>query len=101
MHTSRRLADLLAIYRAGCNFSGISGTDANALKWDRLGYAHLIKLASEHGDEAYIRRTDSIEYWDEHVPHDKIKAISEYLEDVSLFFFISICLNDVAHLAAV
>ncbi|UKZ74927.1 hypothetical protein TrVFT333_002597 [Trichoderma virens FT-333] len=67
---------------AGCNFSGISGTDANAIKWDRLGYAHLTKLASEQGDEAYIRRTDSIEYWDEHVPHDKIKAISEYLEDL-------------------
>ncbi|KAL7933140.1 FAD dependent oxidoreductase [Trichoderma chlorosporum] len=66
---------------AGCNFSGISGTDANALKWDRLGYSHLTKLASEHGDEAYIRRTDSIEYWDEHVPHEKIRAFSEYLED--------------------
>ncbi|OTA01747.1 D-aspartate oxidase [Trichoderma parareesei] len=66
---------------AGCNFSGISGNDANALKWDRLGYTHLTRLASEHGDEAYIRRTASIEYWDEHVPHDKIKAISEYLED--------------------
>ncbi|KAH8122622.1 FAD dependent oxidoreductase [Trichoderma asperelloides] len=66
---------------AGCNFSGISGSDKNALKWDRLGYTHLTKLASEQGDEAYIRRTHSIEYWDEHVPHDKIKAIAEYLED--------------------
>ncbi|EHK39440.1 uncharacterized protein TrAtP1_007087 [Trichoderma atroviride] len=66
---------------AGCNFSGISGNDKNALKWDRLGYTHLTKLASEQGDEAYIRRTHSVEYWDEHVPHEKIKAISEYLED--------------------
>lgn len=92
---------MLDTCRAGCNFSGISGTDANALKWDRLGYAHLIKLASEHGDEAYIRRTDSIEYWDEHVPHDKIKAISEYLEDVSCCLSIYISLNDTAHPAAV
>lgn len=28
--------------------------------------------------------TPSIEYWDENVPRDKIKAMAEYLKDVSL-----------------
>lgn len=27
-------------------------------------------------------RTPSTEYWDENVPHEKIKAMAEYLEDV-------------------
>ncbi|KFZ06075.1 hypothetical protein V501_07737 [Pseudogymnoascus sp. VKM F-4519 (FW-2642)] len=66
---------------AGCNFSAISGSDANALKWDRLGYSHLTKLASERPDETFVHRTPSTELWDENVPHDKIKAMSEYLED--------------------
>ncbi|KAH6892606.1 hypothetical protein B0T10DRAFT_401942 [Thelonectria olida] len=66
---------------AGCNFSAISGTDANALRWDKLGYAHLCKLESTNGRAAYVRRTQSIELWDCNVPHDKIKAMSDYLED--------------------
>lgn len=70
--------------RAGCNYSAISGNDENALRWDRLGYAHLAKLASEQSDEAFIKRTPSIEFWDENVPRDKIKTMSEYLEDVSV-----------------
>jgi hypothetical protein len=74
----------LISFRAGCNFSAISGSDANALKWDRLGYSHLTKLASERPDETFVHRTPSTELWDENVPHDKIKAMSEYLEDVNL-----------------
>ncbi|RSL91642.1 hypothetical protein CEP52_014215 [Fusarium oligoseptatum] len=66
---------------AGCNFSAISGTDANALRWDKLGYFHLSKLASERPEETYVRRTPSTELWDDNVPHDKIKTMSEYLED--------------------
>ncbi|KAF4459653.1 D-amino-acid oxidase [Fusarium albosuccineum] len=66
---------------AGCNFSAISGTDANALRWDKLGYIHLTKLASEKPQETYVRRTASTEMWDDNVPHDRIKAMSEYLED--------------------
>ncbi|RMJ17800.1 hypothetical protein CDV36_002544 [Fusarium kuroshium] len=66
---------------AGCNFSAISGTDANALRWDKLGYFHLSKLASERPEETYVRRTSSTELWDDNVPHDKIKTMSEYLED--------------------
>ncbi|KAF9892401.1 hypothetical protein FE257_001509 [Aspergillus nanangensis] len=52
---------------AGCNFSAISGTDTNALKWDRLGYAHLKSLAFNQPDEAFVKRTPSIELWDENV----------------------------------
>ncbi|KAF5538616.1 d-amino-acid oxidase [Fusarium napiforme] len=66
---------------AGCNFSAISGTDANAIKWDRHGYAHLKKLASEDSDKSFIKRTPSIEFWDDNVPHDKIKAMADYLDD--------------------
>ncbi|KAH7145598.1 hypothetical protein B0J13DRAFT_666103 [Dactylonectria estremocensis] len=66
---------------AGCNFSAISGTDTNALRWDRLGYAHLCKLASKQPEETFVRRTPSTELWDENVPHDKIKHMAEYLED--------------------
>jgi hypothetical protein len=72
------------VHRAGCNFSAISGTDANALRWDRLGYAHLAKLASTSGGKAFVERTPSIEYWDEVVPHDKIEFMSGYLEDVRM-----------------
>ncbi|KAM0552686.1 hypothetical protein ACHAPJ_007783 [Fusarium lateritium] len=66
---------------AGCNFSAISGTDANALKWDKAGYFHLSKLASERPEESFVHRTPSIEYWDDNGPRDKIQAMSEYLED--------------------
>lgn len=71
--------------RAGCNFSAISGTDANAIKWDRHGYAHLKKLAAEDSDKSFVKRTPSIEFWDDNVPHDKIKAMADYLDDVSRY----------------
>lgn len=73
--------------RAGCNFSGISGSDKNALRWDKMGYAHLTNLATSNETESFVSRTQSIEYWEANTPHDKIKAISEYLEDVSLIHF--------------
>lgn len=73
---------MVTLGRAGCNFSAISGSDANALKWDRLCYSHLTKLASEQPKESFVVRTPSTEFWDENVPHAKIKAMSEYLEDV-------------------
>ncbi|KAK2612259.1 D-aspartate oxidase [Conoideocrella luteorostrata] len=46
-----------------------------------LGYAHLTDLASRNGQESFVSRTHSVEYWDANVPHEKIKAISGYLED--------------------
>lgn len=78
----RRKLNLIHL-RAGCNFSAISGTDANAIKWDMHGYAHLRKLASENPDKTFVKKTPSIEFWDDNVPHDKIKAMGNYLEDVS------------------
>lgn len=69
--------------RAGCNFSAISGSDANALKWDCAGYSHLMKLASTNPDTSYVHRTPSIEMWDEDIPENKIKDMSQYLQDVS------------------
>ncbi|KAL6835692.1 hypothetical protein J3E69DRAFT_373000 [Trichoderma sp. SZMC 28015] len=66
---------------AGCNFSAISGTDDNALRWDSLGYAHLSKLATECPEEAYVHWTPSFELWDEDVPSDKIQHMSGYLKD--------------------
>ncbi|KAK5992109.1 D-amino-acid oxidase [Cladobotryum mycophilum] len=69
---------------AGCNFSSISGSDKNALKWDRHGYAHLSELASEKSDEAYVRRTPSSEIWDEILSQDKIQTMSKYLEDFKI-----------------
>lgn len=47
-----------------------------------MGYAHLAKLASEHSRQSFVEKTESIEYWDENVPHDKIKTMKEYLQDV-------------------
>lgn len=73
--------NLLINHRAGCNYSALSGADANALRWDKLGYAHLIKL-SERTDETFVSRTPSTEYWDEEPPRDKIQAMSGYVEDV-------------------
>ncbi|KAH6696928.1 hypothetical protein F5X68DRAFT_219350 [Plectosphaerella plurivora] len=66
---------------AGANFSAISGNDDNALRWDRLGYQHLIKQASQYGRQSWIKRTPSVEYWDEGVSQDKLDSISAYLED--------------------
>ncbi|KAG8410762.1 D-aspartate oxidase [Metarhizium acridum] len=66
---------------AGCNFSCISGSDANALRWDKLGYAHLTSLASHNPTESFVSWTQSVEYWDAHAPRDKIESISGYLKD--------------------
>ncbi|KHN94842.1 NAD(P)-binding domain protein [Metarhizium album ARSEF 1941] len=69
---------------AGCNFSGISGGDANALRWDELGYAHLTNLATHHATESFVSLTQSMEYWDANPPHDKINSMSEYLKDFKI-----------------
>lgn len=74
---------MLLYNRAGCNYSGVSGSSEDQLRWDRLGYSHLAKLAAEKGDEAYVVRTPSIEFWDEGIPGNKLDEIRDYLEDVS------------------
>lgn len=43
----------------------------------------MVKLAEEHGTEAFISKTPSFEYWDELPSPTKIGSMSEYLEDVS------------------
>lgn len=71
--------------RAGCNFSAISGTDSNALRWDQAGYKYLMGLAGSARDskDAFVQRVESVEYWDEQVPRDKIQHMARYLENVS------------------
>ncbi|KAK7210735.1 hypothetical protein V2G26_017913 [Clonostachys chloroleuca] len=66
---------------AGCNFSAISGRDENALRWDKKGYAHLSSLAATDSSKTFVRETESIEYWDDDVPEEKIQDMSEYLKN--------------------
>ncbi|KAH8430811.1 FAD-dependent oxidoreductase [Aspergillus melleus] len=67
---------------AGGNFSGISGSDKNALHWDRLGYLTMMDLVDRGAEEAkYLLKTASTEYWDEMPSRDKIQSIVEYLRD--------------------
>lgn len=70
--------------RAGANFSAISGGDANALRWDKLGYGQMMKLAAKHGEEACVSPTASLEYWDEMPSKAKIESMAQYLKDVSI-----------------
>ncbi|KAA8642855.1 hypothetical protein EYZ11_009697 [Aspergillus tanneri] len=68
---------------AGANFSGISGSNANALRWDRLGYSTMMELVDRGAEEAkYLSKTESIEYWDEMPSVDKIRSMTEYLRDL-------------------
>uniref|UniRef100_A0A8H7NI39 FAD dependent oxidoreductase domain-containing protein n=1 Tax=Bionectria ochroleuca TaxID=29856 RepID=A0A8H7NI39_BIOOC len=66
---------------AGCNFSAISGRDKNALRWDKKGYAHLSSLAAMDSSKTFVRETESIEYWDDDVPEEKIQDMAEYLKN--------------------
>ncbi|KAJ5245971.1 hypothetical protein N7468_000954 [Penicillium chermesinum] len=69
---------------AGCNFSALSASDEKALRWDRLGYFHLKKLASEKSAESFVSHTPSTEMWDDTPPYEKIRDMSAYLEDFKL-----------------
>ncbi|RMZ73599.1 D-amino-acid oxidase [Pyrenophora seminiperda CCB06] len=69
---------------AGANFSAISGSDKNALIWDKAGYKRLMKLAATDGAAAAIRKTKSFEYWDEKPAAEKLDSLADYLEDVIL-----------------
>ncbi|KAL4961173.1 FAD-binding oxidoreductase [Aspergillus stella-maris] len=70
---------------AGANFSGISGSYPNALRWDRAGYLALMGLIDRGADEAkYLSKTQSTEYWDEPPSADKIGSVTEYLRDVEI-----------------
>ncbi|EED16583.1 D-amino acid oxidase, putative [Talaromyces stipitatus ATCC 10500] len=68
---------------AGANFSGISGGDANALRWDRAGYTLMMEMIDKKVTEArYLEKTESTEYWDEMPQPDKIQSMTEYLRDL-------------------
>ncbi|KAL2784683.1 hypothetical protein BJX66DRAFT_316381 [Aspergillus keveii] len=70
---------------AGANFSGISGNNPNALRWDKAGYLSLMELIDRDAEEAkYLAKTQSTEYWDEEPNPDKIRSVTEYLRDVQV-----------------
>ncbi|KAL2809157.1 POT family-domain-containing protein [Aspergillus granulosus] len=70
---------------AGANFSGISGNDPNALRWDKAGYLSLMELIDRGAEEAkYLSKTESTEYWDEQPNPEKIASVTEYLRDVQV-----------------
>ncbi|KOS48867.1 hypothetical protein ACN38_g87 [Penicillium nordicum] len=66
---------------AGANFSAISASDPNALRWDKLGYKYLLDLAAKDGKNAFVKETSSVEYWDELPPRGKIDSMAAYLKD--------------------
>ncbi|CAG8040219.1 unnamed protein product [Penicillium salamii] len=66
---------------AGANFSAISASDENALRWDKLGYAHLLDLAAKDGQNAFVKETPSVEYWDDMPSAAKIDSMAGYLKD--------------------
>ncbi|KAL4948843.1 POT family-domain-containing protein [Aspergillus filifer] len=70
---------------AGANFSGISGSNPNALRWDKAGYLTLMDLIDRGAEEAkYLSKTQSTEYWDGPPCTDKIESVTEYLRDVEI-----------------
>ncbi|OQD71552.1 hypothetical protein PENPOL_c001G03520 [Penicillium polonicum] len=66
---------------AGANFSAISASDPNALRWDKLGYKYLLGLAAKDGKNAFVKETHSVEYWDELPSRGKIDSMAAYLKD--------------------
>lgn len=43
-----------------------------------------MRLMDEQAEEAkFLKKTESIEYWDEEPSMDKIRSVTEYLRDVS------------------
>ncbi|KAL4903097.1 hypothetical protein BDW74DRAFT_169050 [Aspergillus multicolor] len=70
---------------AGANFSGISGNDSNALRWDKAGYLALMDLIDRGAEEAkFLAKIQSTEYWDEQPSAEKIESVTEYLRDVKV-----------------
>jgi len=79
-----QLIDLI-MYRAGANFSAISGNDNNALRWDREGYLSMWALVDSWEPEAkYLKKTKSTEYFDMVPDSNKITSMKQYLNDVGI-----------------
>ncbi|KAJ4377627.1 D-aspartate oxidase [Neocucurbitaria cava] len=74
-------AEVVLLHYAKQELNLLYGSNDNALRWDRWGYAHLSQLASERSKEAYVQWTPSTELWDDDGPRDKIQHMSEYLKD--------------------
>jgi hypothetical protein len=70
-------------FRAGANFSAISSSDQKALRWDKIGYKYLLRLAAQNGTRAFVQETPSTEYWDEMPSQKKLNSMADYLKDVS------------------
>ncbi|KAJ5748325.1 uncharacterized protein N7511_010021 [Penicillium nucicola] len=73
--------ETIVIVGAGANFSAISASDENALRWDKLGYAYLLDLASKDGKNAFVKESPSTEYWDELPSSTKIDSMAKYLKN--------------------
>lgn len=56
------------------------------MRWDKLGYAHLLDLAAKDGRNAFVKETSSVEYWDDMPSAAKIESMAGYLKDVSFYF---------------
>ncbi|KAJ5624101.1 D-amino-acid oxidase [Penicillium lagena] len=69
---------------AGANFSAISSSNENALRWDKIGYKYLLRLAAQDGSKAFVQETPSTEYWDEMPSQAKLKSMADYLKDFSI-----------------
>jgi D-amino-acid oxidase len=41
-----------------------------------------MKFATEQGEEAFVEKTPSLEYWDEASPQSKVDSMREYLQNV-------------------
>lgn len=74
---------ILTRSRAGANFSALSASDKNALRWDKLGYKYLLNLAAKDGKQAFVQETSSKEYWDEMPSRTKLDSMASYLKNVS------------------
>ncbi|KAJ5805207.1 D-amino-acid oxidase [Penicillium riverlandense] len=66
---------------AGANFSAISSSDQKALRWDKIGYKYLLRLAAQNGTRAFVQKTTSTEYWDEMPSQEKLNSMADYLKD--------------------
>lgn len=53
------------------------------MRWDKIGYNHLLNLAAKDGERAFVRATPSTEYWDEMPSRMKLDSMASYLKDVS------------------
>ncbi|KAF2100127.1 nucleotide-binding domain-containing protein [Rhizodiscina lignyota] len=94
---------------AGADFSAVSGSDKNALRWDRQSYPILLAMADDP-QQPFVQRAPSYVYWDEMPSEKKIESMAAYLEDYRVLersecpegavlgvFFTTVKINPPAH----